>query len=64
MPVKVMVRALKKVRDNGVNHEPGKTFEMEQSLVGPHVKAGQVELVGEKAAKPASNRQFMGGKNK
>jgi len=62
--VMVTVKALKKVRDNGKNHEPGETFEMEQSLVGPHVKAGHVELVGEKDASSHPNREFTGGTKK
>ena len=44
----VRVRAKTVCKDNGVDHAPGETFEMELSLVPGHVAAGQVEL----AAKP------------
>jgi hypothetical protein len=39
------VKALVEVRNDGRTYEPGCEFEMEESLVGPHVAAGQVEVV-------------------
>ena len=44
----VMVRALKRVRDNGRWHEPGDEWPMDTALAPPHVECGQVELVVEK----------------
>lgn len=36
------------VRDNGKKYAKGDEFDMEISLVKPHVKAGQVEVVAGK----------------
>ena len=52
----VKVRAVTECMDNGVKHAPGEEFEMEESLVGPHVKAGQVEIVSDKA-KPEGKKK-------
>lgn len=47
--VNVKVKAVTECMDNGVRHQPGEVFEMEHSLVEPHVKAGQIEIVSDKA---------------
>jgi len=56
----VKVEAVKPVRNDGVSHAPGETFEMEQSLVGPHAAAGQVKVLdgppADKQARPAKNK--------
>ena len=44
-PTMVKVKALVACTDNGVSHAPGEIFEMERSLVAPHVETGQVEVV-------------------
>ena len=44
----VMVRAIKRVRDNGRWHEPGDEWPMDTALAPPHVAAGQVELADPK----------------
>lgn len=45
------VRALiNGVRDNGKKYAKGDEFDMEISLVDPHVKAGQVEIANKQSA--------------
>jgi len=51
----VMVRALKRVRDNGRWHEPGDEWPMDTALAPPHVEAGQVEM-GEKKLSVVSSQ--------
>ncbi len=42
------------VTDNGKKHAKGEEFDMEISLVKPHVDAGQIEVVsGKLSPKPA-----------
>ncbi len=41
----VKVKAIKAVRDDGRDYRPGEVFDMEASLVKPHVAAGLVEQV-------------------
>jgi len=62
-PRMVKVKAVTEVRDNGVLHAPGETFEMEASLVEPHRKAGQIELAEKQQATPR-DKQVTGGKDK
>ena len=72
--VKTKVKALTTVRDDGKTHAAGETFEMEISLVKPHVDAGQVELVEspetdatgatEKASGTPADKQARPGKDK
>jgi len=58
----IKVRAVTAVRDNGKDHAPGAEFEMEESLVNPHVAAGQVEQVKQQGS--PRDKQFTGGENK
>ena len=61
----IRVKAMVEVYDNGVRHAPGEEFEMEESLVGPHAAAGQVERIGgPKQAAPAADKQQRGGADK
>ncbi len=63
MAAHVKVKALVDCMDNGIKHKPGEEFEMEYSLVKPHVEAGQVEVVAGKVdAAPAAPK--TGGKKK
>jgi len=41
----VKVKAIKAVRDDGKDYRPGEVFQMEASLVRPHVAAGLVEEI-------------------
>ena len=41
----VKVKALLKMRDRGVSHEPGEEFEMEAHLAQTRAKVGQVEVL-------------------
>ena len=58
----VKVKAVTSVRDNGKDYAPGAEFEMEESLVKPHVAAGQVEQVKQQGS--PRDKQFTGGANK
>jgi len=42
------VKALVEVKNDGKTYPPGQEFEMEESLVGPHVAAKVVEVVESK----------------
>ena len=59
----VKVKAVTNVRDNGKDYAPGAEFEMEESLVKPHVAAGQVEAM-DKAFGTPRNKQVTGSANK
>ena len=58
--VTVKVKAKTPVFDNGARHSPGDVFEMEHSLVKPHVDAGQVEIVTAKQLKTPRDKQQTG----
>ena len=64
----IRVRALKSVYENGIRREPGDAWDMEVSLAGPHVDAGQVEVVpaagADKQAVPARDKQSRPGQTK
>ena len=62
--VTVTVKAKTPVFDNGVRHSPGDVFQMEHSLVKPHVDAGQAEIVAAKQQATPRDKQATGGRNK
>lgn len=69
--ITVKVKAITTVKDNGRTYQPGEVFEMEQSLVEPHVKAGQVKPVAgspkpvkEKQQRSPRDKQYKTGKTK
>ena len=43
------------VKDNGVLHAKDDEFEMAEALIGPHVKAGQVEVLPERNTEPVKS---------
>ena len=61
----VKVKALVIAKNDGKTYEPGTEFEMEESLVGPHVAAGQVARTdGQKQATTPADKQMRGGADK
>jgi hypothetical protein len=61
----VKVKALVPVKENGVRRAPGEEWEMEESLVGPHVAAGQVARVAaSKQAASPRDKQSLGASDK
>jgi len=67
----VKVEAIVVVRNDGEFHQPGEVFDMEKSLVAPHVAAGQVKAVDPstgsgqtKQQATPKDKQFTGGRDK
>ena len=58
--VTVKVKAKTPVFDNGKRHAPGDVFDMEHSLVKPHVDAGQIKIVTGKAQRTPRDKQQTG----